>query len=318
MVNGGVMSICSIASETEKLLAGNGVSVAVCTAYSEPRMLRYTKFDNDVDILAFADLLSRFPAGSDVLVHVPEMDVQKFVSECPSIYLSRSDVNWRFNILIQIDRMPQREAVEILKQIGPTTATLAYKSLAAEAERRFGCPTHFLSWYICPEDFERRDYFDKKPLIVISADEHPLRSEIVRRMVEALPDHEIIEIWNMTYEEYKSTIKHAKFAFTFGEGLDGYFAETIFCGGVGMAWFDDRYFTPEFHNLDGVFRDSKHALTSVAEFLKTTNNEVRYRAVADAQYKLVARTFDRKEYLNNIRTFYEKYFLDSASIHTRM
>ena len=315
-VDGGVMSICSIASETEKLFAGKKVSVAVCTAYSEPRILRYTKFDNDVDILAFADLLSRFPPGSDVLVHVPEILVQKCVSECASIYLSRSDLNWRFNILLQIDRMPEREAVEIMKQIGPTTVTLAYKAMAVEAERRLGCPTHFLSWFISPEDFERREYFDKKPLIIISPDPDPLKSEIVRRMAETLPDHEIIEIWNMTYEKYKSIIKDAKFAFTFGEGLDGYFAETIFCGGVGMAWFDDRYFTPEFRNLDGVFQDSKHALSSVAEFLKTTNNEVRYRAVADAQYQLVARTFDRKEYLDNIKTFYEKYFMDSASKHS--
>ena len=241
------------------------------------------------------------------------MFVQKFVSDCPSIYRSRSDVNWRFNILLQMDKIPQKEAVEIVKQIGPTTVTLAYKAIAAEAGQRLDCPTHFISWFISPEDFERREYFDKKPLIIISPDLHPLKSEIVRRIAEALPDHEIIEIWNMTYEKYKSTIKDAKFAFTFGEGLDGYFAETIFCGGVGMAWFDDRYFTPEFRNLDGVFRDSKHALTRVAEFLKATNNEVRYRAVADAQFELVARTFDRKEYLDNIKTFYEKYFMDSAS-----
>src|SRR5262245_6284150 len=51
-VDGGVMSICSIAAETKKLFAGKKVSVAVCTAYSEPRFLRYTKFDNDVDMLA--------------------------------------------------------------------------------------------------------------------------------------------------------------------------------------------------------------------------------------------------------------------------
>ena len=69
LVNGGVMSIFSIASETQRLLGKSGVSAAICTAYLEPRILRYTKFDNDIDILAFSDLLPRFPNGADVLVH---------------------------------------------------------------------------------------------------------------------------------------------------------------------------------------------------------------------------------------------------------
>src|SRR5262249_12002458 len=157
------------------------------------------------------------------------MYVQKFVSDCPSIYLSRPDLKWRFNILLQMDQIPKREAVDIVKQIGPTTVTLAYESLTADAEQRLSCPTHFISCVISTQDFERRGYNDKKPLIIISPDLHPLKSEIVRRMAETMPDHEIIEIWNMTYEEYKRTIRNAKFAFTFGEGLDGYFAETIFC-----------------------------------------------------------------------------------------
>src|SRR5262249_11814412 len=100
-VNGGIISICSIATETQKLLEANGVSVAVCTAYGEPRLLRFTKFENEVDILAFADLLARIPIDADVLVHVPDLFVQKFVSGCPSVYRSRPDLKWRFNILLQ-------------------------------------------------------------------------------------------------------------------------------------------------------------------------------------------------------------------------
>src|SRR5262245_21000392 len=38
-VNGGIMSICSIATETQKLLAANNISVMVCTACGEPRLL---------------------------------------------------------------------------------------------------------------------------------------------------------------------------------------------------------------------------------------------------------------------------------------
>jgi hypothetical protein len=269
-------------------------------------MLRYTKFDNDIDILAFADLLPRFPDGSDILVHVPELFVQKFVTDCPFVYRSRPDLNWRFNILLQnINLIPSKEAVDVLQQLGPTTATIAHQA-SATAAQRLGCPVHYLSWKLCPEDFERVEYSSKKKLIVISPDKHSEKLEIVRRMSESLPDHKIIRIWNMNYRKYKSVIKDAKFMFTFGEGLDGYFVESIFSGAIAMAIFSESFFPSEYRNLEGVFPDSEHAIFDIGEFLKAANRETHYKAIADRQYNLAAKTFVREEYLQNIRTFYEQ------------
>jgi hypothetical protein len=306
IVNGGQMSICSIASETQKLLAKNGVVTAVCTAFYEPRILRYTKFDNDIDILAFADLLPRFPHGSDILVHIPELFVQEFVTDCTFVYRSRPDLNWRFNILLQnINLTPSKEAVDVLQQLGPTTATIAHQASAAAAQR-LGCPVHYLSWKLCPEDFERVEYSSKKKLIVVSPDKHSEKLEIVRRISESLPDHKIVRIWNMTYRKYKSVIKDAKFMFTFGEGLDGYFVESIFSGAIAMAIFNERFFPSEYGNLEGVFPDSEHAISDIGEFLKAADRETHYKAIADRQYSLAAKTFVREEYLQNIRAFYEQ------------
>ena len=306
-VNGGIISICSTAAETQKLLAANGVSVAVCTGYGEPRLLRFTRFKNDVNILAFADLLPRFPTGAQVLVHVPDLFVQKFVSDHPFVFRSRHDLTWRFNILLQnIDLIPPKQAVDVLQQIGFTTATINHKA-SAEIAQRLGCPIHYLSWGLCPENFEHMEYSSKKKLVVISPDFNPAKFDIVRRISDALPDHKIIEIRNMTYEQYKSVIKYAKFTFTFGEGLDGYFVESIFSGGVAMAIFSERFFTAEYRNLEGVFPDEEHAISDVGDFLKRTNSKMQYQTTARRQYDLVAKTFVWKEYLQNIRDFYEKY-----------
>jgi hypothetical protein len=307
-VNGGIISICSIAKETEKLLAPSGVMVAVCTAYGEPRLLRFTKFQNDINILALADLLPRFPCGAEVLVHVPELFVQKFVCERQYMFRFRPDLSWRFNILLQnIDLMPPKEAVEVLRQIGATTATFNHKA-STKIASRLGCPIHYLSWGLRPENFERMRYSSKRKLIVISPDYNPAKLEVVRRISETLPDHKIIEIQNMTYEKYKSTIKYAKFAFTFGEGLDGYFVESIFSGGVAMAIYSERFFTPEYRDLAGVFPDEEHAISGVGNFLKNANNEDQHKAIAQRQYDLVAKTFVWKEYLNNLSSFYQEYF----------
>jgi hypothetical protein len=310
IVNGGILSIFSIASETQKLMAMSHVSVAVCTAYSEPRILRYTKFKNDIDIFAFTDLLQQIPSGSEVLVHVPELSVQKYVCAHSFLYHSRLDLKWRFNILLQnIDLIPPKQAVEFLQMIGPTTATIAHKAYATpETAQRLGCPVHYLSWWVYPERFERVGYSKKRKLIAISPDLHPARSEIIRRISETLPDHKIIEIRNMTYQKFRNIIQYAKFSFTFGEGLDGYFVEQIFCGGIGMAIFNDRFFTDEYRNFDGVFLNGEDAIMGIANFIKMTNNGIQYQAVSERQYNLLARNFRREEYLKNIRVFYKIYF----------
>jgi hypothetical protein len=313
LVNGGYMSICSIATETRKLLGANGVVVAVCTGYGAPRMLRFTKFDNDIELFAFEDMLAWLPSGSEVLVHVPELCVEMFVSDCLDVYRSRSDLRWRFNILLQnINRVPPKKAIVALQQLGFTSATIAHKASAAAAQD-LGCPVHFLSWFISAEDFRRVGYSEKKKLIVISPDLHPAKFEIVRCMSRALPDHKILEIRNMTYEEYKGVIRNAKFMFTFGEGLDGYFVESIFSGAVAMAIFDDRYFTPEYRELEGVFKDSKSATLGVGDFLKYANSNVRFRAIAEHQNDLVAKTFRRSVYQDNLKDFYSKYLPEWAS-----
>jgi hypothetical protein len=307
-VNGGIMSICSIAGETRRLLSANDVSVVVCTAYGQPRMLRLTKFENDIEIFAFEDLLKWFPTGSEVLVHVPDLRVSSFVCNHLHIYRTRPDLKWRFNILLQnIDRIPSNEAVACLQQLGPTTATINHKASTAAA-KSLCCPIHYLSWIISAEDYQRVGYADKKNMIAISPDTHPAKKEIVGLMRKALPDHRVVEIRNMTYQRYKSIIRDAKFMFTFGEGLDGYFVESIFSGAVAMAIFEDRYFTSEYRSLPGIFQDSDTAISSVMTFLRDTNKSAAFPLIAERQINVVSGTFRRDLYQNNLREFYRKYF----------
>jgi hypothetical protein len=47
--------------------------------------------------------------------------------------------------------------------------------------------------------------------------------------------------------------RRAKWSLTFGEGLDGYFAEPVWSGGVAFAVFNDRFFTPAFAELETIY-----------------------------------------------------------------
>ena len=74
-----------------------------------------------------------------------------------------------------------------------------------------------------------------------------------------------------------------------------------------MAIFEERYFTDEYRNFDGVFLDSARAISGVADFLKIADNETQYRAIAERQYSVVESQFNRQRYLHNISSFYDKY-----------
>jgi hypothetical protein len=308
-INGGWMSIFSIARETRRLFEIHQANVAVCTGFGEILLRRYTKFDNDELILPLRSILEKLKPGSDVLVHVPEGYLDTFLVKNIS-RLRRADLRWSFNILLQnIDQLPSRTSVAALQALGPVTATVAHAAYAnADTAARLGCPVHMLSTWICPEEFERIPLHDKDRLIIVSPDAHVQKSAILGKIAEALPDHQIIEIRKMTYRRYRSLIRRTKFTFTFGEGLDGYFIESIFSGAIGLAIFNNRFFTDDYAHLDGIFPDSQSALQSVSGFLTLANEPARFGKIADTQFNKLAGKYVRSEYLHNLKTFYATYF----------
>jgi hypothetical protein len=308
-VNGGLMSIFSIAKESARHFEGQSVQVSICTALRNPPLRRYTKFDNDAKLFPFRCLIDSIRSDASVMVHAPEVAVQSMLLNKWSFY-QRDNIDWRFNILLQnIDLIPSYACVARLKELGKVTATIAHAAYANEqTAARLGCPVHFLSTWICPEAFRRTDFEEKDRLIVVSPDAHPLKRELIQRFAQKFPDHKVIEIRKMTYRQYRETTQRAKFSFSFGEGLDGYFGELIFSGGIGMTIYNDRFFTPDYEGLDGVFRNPERDLNCITDFMASANNPQSYREIAGRQFAMLSKKYVRAEYLENIRSFYAKFF----------
>jgi hypothetical protein len=309
-VNGGILSLFSIAEETSRLRAIHGATTVVCTASCEPRIRRFTKFDNAIRVFAFRDLIDLFPATSQILVHVPEAFAGSYIADSAEFYRRRPDIQWRFNILLQnIDLIPSRNVVAEIRQIGAVTATTAHAAYGTSRTADIlGCPVHHLSTFVSPRLYERTPFAEKEKLIIISPDEHSCKAAIVEQMRQSLPDHRIVEIRNMSYRTYLRTTERAKFAFTFGEGLDGYFIETVFFGGVAMAIFNDRFFEQQYAELEGVFADTDSALSSVAQFLRDADDARTFARIAASQFAIAARNYIYEEYIANLRAYYERHF----------
>lgn len=89
--------------------------------------------------------------------------------------------------------------------------------------------------------------------MIVSHDDHPLKQQVLRQIAQAFPALRIEVIREISFENYLKLIRRAKWSLTFGEGLDGYFADQVFSGGVSFAVFNNRFFTPPFAKLEAVY-----------------------------------------------------------------
>ena len=308
-VNGGWMSIFSIMKETKKLFVLHGSEVIICTALGEASLKRYTKFDNEETLIPFNKFLKEVPQELEVLLHVPECFLEKFIVRHRET-LRSANVRWHFNILLQnIEMIPNKKTISKVKELGPVTATVAHAAYAnEETASRLGCQVQLLSTWVCPEAFQRTGFSEKENLIVISPDKHALKSRLIRQVRRKFSNYEIIEIRNMTYYRYKKTVQRAKFTFSFGEGLDGYFIETIFSGGIGMTFFNDRFFTVDYKGLDGIFNENDSDLNHVLDYMKTAESPDIYNRITHNQFRFLEKKYVYEEYLENLRLFYRNNF----------
>ena len=310
IVSGGVMSIISLASETKKIFSGSKTGVFVCVIPYHPPLSRFTKFENNQVIVNYSNLLSRCTNLKAMLLHIPEIHTQ-YVAKNRHKLFGRFGGQLYLNILLQnIDVAPRPIFVDSLKLYGSVTITTAHKAYSGEdTKRRYGCPVHHLSVWISPEKYNYKEFGEKRPLIIVSPDDHELRDVILNKIQAELPQFEFAVIKNMTYSEYLKIISEARFSLTFGEGLDGYFAEPVFSGGIGSAVYNSQFFDEEYKDLPFVYASwEKLAHNFSADILQASLNPDEYKVAHKAQFDILAGNYSYDNYQRNIISYYSRYF----------
>lgn len=311
-VNGGILSINSIYDETCKLKQIHRAEVVMCTIPGGNLLLKYTKFRNQNFLYCFSDVLSYFQNCKELLIHIPESYAENFAED----YLTEERRQQKklkclhINILLQnIDLIPSREALKKLEVLGKVTCTTAHEAYSGhETEERIGCRIHKLSVWASPEQYLKRGYSEKNDLMVISHDQHELKSEVLGVIARRFPKLRLQVIRNISYEEYKTVISKAKWAITFGEGLDGYFIEPIFSGCIAFAVYNDRFFTEDFKTLETVYPNYETLIQNICSDLIELDNESSYTQYQSKQFELCAKYYDYNVYVDNVALFYSKYY----------
>ena len=311
-VNGGILSISSIYRETRKLKYVHGAETIMCTVPGDPLLLKYTKFENQNHIYSLSRVLSYFSDIQYVMIHVPEYAVEQFLKNLTYSDYSRIRRirSVRLNIMLQnIDALSPMKYVEGLKRLGHLTCTTAHdKYSTLELSRELGFPLHKLSVYVSPEQYHKRSYSEKENLMIVSPDADPRKSAILDLIGKEFLQLKIQIIEDLTYEEYKKLISRAKWALTFGEGLDNYFIETVFSGGVSCSAYNSRFFTEDFKSLRTVYDNYHVLIKKICSDIKDLDHEMAFTTYQKEQYDRCSAHYNYGEYVKNLELFYQGKF----------
>jgi hypothetical protein len=307
---GGLLSISYFHAETQMLLGGPAVAVVASTYPNAPTLKKYTAFPNSMDIFSFTEVISHFKSVEHAILHIPEYFCKDFPNQLSPTERLFLDTIPRLQINVMLQNVDQckPDDIEPLRTLtDEITCTTAHDRYSTqEQSTRFGIPLHKLSIFV--DGYEQRRWTEKQNIMVLSPDQHPLRNRVIDIIKKGLPSLELITVENMLYESYRSLIAKAKWSLTFGEGLDGYFAETAWTGGIPFAVYNDRFFMPQFRELSTVY-DAWDELQTwiVGDILKLDHEEV-YDAAGEPIRQVLNELYSCEKYRENIRLFYNEQY----------
>ena len=304
MVGGGVMSINSIANIMKKNFKKN---VIVCTVHSKRTFFKYSNFEANFNIYSFEQLPNYFKSLNNLVLHIPEIYVHHF------LYFSTFEqFNWlekipnvKINILNQnANYMPRPRWVNYLKKYAKeVTITCAHKSYCTSQLRTsYDASVHLLSTSNMVK-YKYVEFEKKQDLLVYSPDFHPMKQKILEEISRNFPNLKMLEIKNMKYKDYLDIIGKAKWMISFGEGLDGYFVESIRSGTIAFSVYNYTFFNNSYDGLENVYVDYNKMLENIVSDMNSLDKKNKYTQIVEKCIKIDKREYNDKEYIDNIKKY---------------
>jgi hypothetical protein len=308
-ISGGLMSIISLAQESSLIYKGSSVQVLCSTYYNEHLIFKLKSFKNYFKIFRIKQIESYFKNVNELILHIPELYVADFVKnqQHNKWFVGISKI--QINILNQnIQLMPDIFILnELKKRFSNCTVTTAHKKYCNQYYKNlYGLPLHQLSVWISPENYLKKSKNEKENLILFSPDNKELTQRIITFFCKKLPSFKFEIIQGLTYEAYKVLISKAKFLITTGEGLDAYFIETYFSGGVAFALKNLNFFDEKYLELPCLFEIQENFEKLLFYKIEKYDNAKEYNKLSNNVSKLLSEDYSYKSYQNNLKKFYNK------------
>jgi hypothetical protein len=304
---GGVISIAFIYRESIALRHIHGARVALCALPGDPPFLKYGWFENDNYILDLEQVLKNCTDLDHLMLHIPAYSINRVLSflASQSSTLLRNIKEVHLNVMLQNIDLVDGMDVGGLHQFGKVTCTTAHESYTnAVIREKMGMPLHRLSVCIGPETYSLASYHKKEQLLIISHDPHSLKDRVLGQLAQAHPNLTIKVIENLSYSDYRDLARRAKWSLTFGEGLDAYFLEPLFSGGVPFAVFNDRFFTTPFANLETVYSSWEALMENMPADIERLDELSAYQSCWRKAFDLASSLYSVEGFRKNLQLFY--------------
>lgn len=311
-ITGGLISIVSLAQETMHIFSDSSIQTICSTFYGHHLIFKLTSFENKVEVLNACIIEHYFTDVNNVIIHIPELFVMDFVNSQKGNKWLKNIQSVQINILNQnIQLMPELRVIAELKaQYSNCTMTTAHKKYCNEFYRNYyGLPCHLLSVWISPEDYIKTDYQNKKDLILFSPDNRELTIELIKFLKIMLPRFDFQIIQGLKYEVYKHLIASSKFIITTGEGLDAYFIETYFSGGVAFALKNLDFFDSKYLDLPCLIDPKADIEFLLINLIREYDVGTKYSFLNKKVSNLLAQDYSYSVYKHNLMDFYNKHYL---------
>jgi hypothetical protein len=321
-ISGGILSICSIYRIVKNLKQlHNSDVIASYLPNKKDDDFKYRTFENEMIIYNFHEIEATFLNLEYLQIHIPEIMVSVFKdkeAKLKSFYeFIKKIKTTELNILNQNDLfMPSLDHINFLKsKFNSATITVAHKKYATlEKREKYNLPIHLLSPWLNPVPYKVRSYEEKENLIIYSPDKIQwipnetllTKNEIIKNLESKLPNYLFKEIKDLKYDDYKELASKAKFSITFGEGLDGYFTETVFSGGISFAVYNEYFFSEEFKNLETLFYSFNDLSEKIVDKIKSLDNKAEFDKVHQKIGNIVNKIYSLNHLENDLKEYYTK------------
>lgn len=323
VVNGGVLSIASLHKEFCNLKSSHNTEVlALNHKYnSTDFFFKFSKFDNEMKVFDWHTFLDTMKVIDKLTIHIPELFLSSFIDEVKKDWSKKHKLkldkvkDLRINVLNQNDLlMPEVTKINWLRKhlTQDITMTMAHRQYATLKNReKYGVPMHYLSAWLNPVPFEIKRFEDKKKIIMFSPDEltranikskHTIE-DLQYKIKSELSGYEIITVKNMKYEEYKKLASAAMFTVTLGEGLDGYFLDTVFSGGISFAVYNEEFFTRDYKDLQTVYVSFEDMFENIIRDFKSFNIPLKYDDYNLQELGVLEIEYSYSKFQNRVREF---------------
>ncbi len=315
-MSGGLFSLFSIANAANLLKNRHAYYVLLMTCPNRENLtyLRQQNFKNNETVFRFSQI-TRCINADRVYLHIPEYASSFFVNHLDAVTLDylKKRKNLFVNILNQnIMHMPSTAELQALRDLahGVSQSVAHHAYFGQFFANLYNLPTLLLPAYSDLSEYPAISFEKKEKLIIYSPDDSAFKKPVLEAISSLMPDYELREIRNITFDQFMELATRCRFSITFGEGFDGYLCQPMVQNGIGFAVYNKEFFPSEkMLNFYNVFPTGDAMITGIVKKMRTLENDSDfYRATNRAMMDVFESLYSKQDYLNRIERLIHRDF----------